>query len=59
MEGNSLGFDFTFFHVNLVPTQHDWNLLANTNEVTLDCFSKVVLSTVGETYGASWGRSCR
>lgn len=33
MEGNSLGLDFTFFHIDLIAGKDNRDLLADTDEV--------------------------
>lgn len=34
MEGDGLGLDLTFLHIDLVTAQDDGNVLADTDEVT-------------------------
>ena len=37
MEGDGLCLDFTFFHIDLVASENDWDLLTNTDEVAYYC----------------------
>lgn len=35
MKNDSFGFHFSIFNVNFVAAQYNWNILANTNQITM------------------------
>lgn len=45
MEGNGLGLDFTFFNINLVSSQNDRNVLADTDKITMPVRDVLVCDT--------------
>lgn len=61
MEGDGLGLDLSLLDVDLVAAEDDWDVLANTDEVTYPARQPRAssLRSGGDTYGASWERSCR
>jgi hypothetical protein len=61
VEGNSLGLDLALLNIDLVTTENDGDVLADTDEVT--CWAGLAWFGPEQrirrgTYGASWGRSC-
>lgn len=61
VEGDGLGLDLSLLDVDLVAAEDDWDVLANTDEVTYPARQPATssLESGGDTYGASWERSCR
>lgn len=61
VEGDGLGLDLSLLDVDLVAAEDNWDVLANTDEVTYSAHQPVASSfgSGGDTYGASWERSCR
>ena len=61
VEGDGLGLDLSLLHIDLVATEDDWDVLANTDEVTYMSHQpgKSPTGSDDDTYGASWERSCR
>ena len=54
MEGNSLGLDFTFFHVDLVASKDNRDLLADTDEIACRDIRRITGADKGwVAYGAN------
>ena len=62
VEGDGLGLDLALLDINLVAGENDGDVFADTDEiawvVALVVCSAALQSWI-ESYGASWGRSCR
>lgn len=64
VESDGLGFNLSLLDINLVTSEDDGNVLADTDQVT--CKKKKIMSVLvhitrllfAGTYGASWERSC-
>ena len=64
VEGDSLCLDLALLDVDLVAAEDDRDMFANADEITCDdgqprSTCQKWGGAIGETYGASWGRSCR
>lgn len=42
MEGNLLGLHSSFQHIDFVPTEDDWDVLTNSNDVTVPIWNILV-----------------
>ena len=61
MESDGLGLDLALLDIDLVTTENNGDVLANSDEIT--CMELLVAVLMifwrGTTHGASWERSCR
>ena len=59
MEGDRLCLDLALLYVDLVASEDDWDVLADTDQITWELLVTVLSEVESlETYGASWERSC-